>query len=83
MSTLLELVVSIYMGRNFPRLPAGHRIRVQSTIVSQVRESLPSDLPGKSGKIGNVLWKDGGTLAWSFTKEDLAQIKGKNPVVKL
>jgi len=83
MSTLLELVVSIYMGRNFPRLPAGHRVRVQSTIVSQVRESLPSDLPGKSGKIGNVLWKGGGTLAWSFTKEDLAQIKAKNPMVKL
>jgi|EP00945_MAST-04E_sp_MAST-4E-sp1_P005223 hypothetical protein len=82
-STVLELVVNVYSGRNFPRLPTGHGVRVQATVANQVCETLPSVKKNKGGRIGSIFWKDGGTLTWTISREQLAEMKARNPTVKL
>ena len=88
-TTILELAVTVYSGRHFPRLPVGHTVRIQATVDSQVRETIPSQIRTKSGsgKIATLgpqpVWQDGGRLAWHITKETLNKYKSTNPTIKL
>ena len=74
-STVLELAVTVYSGRHFPRLPAGHTVRIQATVDNQVRETMPSQIRAKGGggRVSTLgpqpVWQDGGRLVWQITKE--------------
>ena len=76
-SSSLELVVNIFEGRKFPKLPAKHRVRVQAVVSDKVQETSPSAWRPGGYNISQPQWEidEGGCLVWGLSNAELASLK--------